>query len=587
VKRTRSIAVVAVASLWVLAACTGGGDGGNSASSGGAGAVGGAVHVIDDSRQGPAKPIPGAEPGGVVTVLSQAISTDTLDPTQAYNPDVLSILRGLVTRSLTQWVYDSVQKTMVLVPDVATDTGTPNADFTEWTFTIRDGVRYENGDEVTAADVAYGIERSLDRKTFNEGPGYHSADYFLDGHSYHGPYRSGTQYRGVVVKGDTLTLKMRQPFPDMPYWASFPAIGPIPELASDPATYWRHPLATGPYRVARYRPWKSLLLVRNPEWDPDTDPGRHAYPDRYAFDFTGSSKRIVDTILGDSKRGRVSVAYSAPVSADLVTRPVYRQADELHRLTVGPGPCTFWVSPDYRKISDIRVRKAIGYAYPYKAAEQASGGDRALTWVPGRSILPPGFPGRKDFNPLSTRPGSTDPDKARALLKRAGYDPGEYVLTWPYDISDAASVAKNRVISRALQDAGFKAKPRPLLDGNDVEAMINDPQAPINLRSSGWCPDWPSGTQLFTETFRAQGGSNFASFAEPSVDAEIQRIQQLPIDEQAARWGALDKAIATRYYPITVTGYRQATLLHGPRIGGVKVDNNSTMPTWQDLHVIS
>ena len=71
-----------------------------------------------------------------------------------------SILSGLVTRSLTQYVYDPEQDSMVLVPDIATDLGTPNADFTEWTFTIRDGVRFEDGTEVTAEDVAYGIKRS-------------------------------------------------------------------------------------------------------------------------------------------------------------------------------------------------------------------------------------------------------------------------------------------------------------------------------------------------------------------------------------------------------------------------------------------
>ena len=90
---------------------------------------------------------------------------------------------------------------MVLVPDIATDLGTPNADFTEWTFTIRDGVRFEDGTPVTADDVAYGIKRSFDRADFPTGPTY-SNDYFLDGDSYKGPYLSGTAYPGVVVDGD-------------------------------------------------------------------------------------------------------------------------------------------------------------------------------------------------------------------------------------------------------------------------------------------------------------------------------------------------------------------------------------------------
>jgi peptide/nickel transport system substrate-binding protein len=116
--------------------------------------------------------------------------------------------------------------------------------------------------------------------------------------------------------------------------------------------------------------------------------------------------------------------------------------------------------------------------------------------------------------------------------------------------------------------------------------MNLDRQAPINLRNDGWCPDWPSGTSWFAETFRSQGGGNSAFFAQPTVDAQIDRIRQLPLDEQAAKWGALDKTIMTKYYPVVITGYRQAALLHGSHIGGMNVDTNMAMPTWQDLHVI-
>ena len=60
---------------------------------------------------------------------------------------------------------------MVLIPDLATDLGTPNDDYTEWTFTIRDGVKYENGQTVTAKDLAYGIDRSFDRDDVPRGRG--------------------------------------------------------------------------------------------------------------------------------------------------------------------------------------------------------------------------------------------------------------------------------------------------------------------------------------------------------------------------------------------------------------------------------
>ena len=47
---------------------------------------------------------------------------------------------------------------------------------------------------------------------------------------------------------------MSKPFPDFPYYAAFPAMGPIPTdpTVSDPAKYAQHPLSTGPYKIEQY-----------------------------------------------------------------------------------------------------------------------------------------------------------------------------------------------------------------------------------------------------------------------------------------------------------------------------------------------
>src|SRR5690606_33622811 len=97
---------------------------------------------------------------------------------------------------------------MVLVPDLATDLGTPNDDYTEWKFTIKDGIKYDNGKPVTAEDIAFGIARSFDGNNGTEGAGIagagteYSAQYFLNGDKYNGPYdesTKGQEYDGVEV----------------------------------------------------------------------------------------------------------------------------------------------------------------------------------------------------------------------------------------------------------------------------------------------------------------------------------------------------------------------------------------------------
>nr|MBA3232387.1 hypothetical protein [Propionibacteriales bacterium] len=548
---------------------------GNASTGGGT-----AVLAIDSARQAPAAPIDGGVAGGTVSVLS-AYEPTSLDPSNSWSSTKNPLLSGLVTRSLTQYVYDPEQKSMVLVPDIATDIGTPNADFTQWSFTIREGVRYEDGTEVTADDVAYGIKRSFDRTAFPEGPPF-SNQFLLNGDTYQGPYLSGTDYPGIVVDGNTLTLKMTDPFPDMPYYAAYPAIGPIPERGSNPATYGRHPLATGPYKIDEYAAGKSLTLVRNEEWDPATDPGRHAYPDRYEFTFDVTNERIDATILGDSTRAQ------ATLSMDNVLADDYREARQLKRLTLGSLPCTFMWFPDYRKITDIRVRQAMAYAYPYHAAARISGNS-----LPGASILPPGFPGRQDYSVLDTSPGRTDPDRAREMLKEAGYAPGEYELTFLYVADDPGSVELKDLYVRSLEAAGFRTTPRSTPTREAYDSVRVDPDAPINLRMGGWCSDWPSGNSFLPPLFHSvsfkasEVFDNQAYFAEPAIDDEIERISQLPLDEQAAQWGALDKTIMTDYYPAIITGYNGVAMTHGSKIAGINQDSTyGAAPTWKDIYVM-
>jgi len=60
----------------------------------------------------------------------------------------------LINRTLTTTLPDGT-----IVPDLATDTGRPNADNTVWDFTLKNGLKWQDGRPVTCADLKYGIER--------------------------------------------------------------------------------------------------------------------------------------------------------------------------------------------------------------------------------------------------------------------------------------------------------------------------------------------------------------------------------------------------------------------------------------------
>src|SRR6476469_8604989 len=213
------IAISAVGML-ALSAC---GGSGSSSSNAGDGSqnnnqLGNTGNGQDKTAKGPVT-ISGAQKGGTVTVLTLTGLTTTLDPSEIYYTDTSSIMSGLVTRSLTQYRYDPTSKQMVLVPDLATDLGQHNDNYTQWTFKIRPGVKWENGDPVTAKEVAWGMSRCMDAATFPTGPcQYYSNVYFKGGAADKGPYTShqkpGTLAKAIKVNGDTITISMDKPFPD-------------------------------------------------------------------------------------------------------------------------------------------------------------------------------------------------------------------------------------------------------------------------------------------------------------------------------------------------------------------------------------
>ena len=222
----------------------------------------------DPDRQGPAPEIEDARPAARSRSTSPGTpGPDSLDPAEGWSVTGNSIQQALTNRSLTQFARDPETGKMLLVPDLAVDLGTPNKDFTEWTFQLRDDATWETGDPVTAEEVAFGITRTLDAER-SRRPRHRSTPRPTSrcGTEYKRPVlRARQEYDGVTFDADanTVTIKMSTPFPDMDYWGSFMAMGPAPlGDTSNPPDYGKDPLATGPYMVDSSAPVTSSSWSR-------------------------------------------------------------------------------------------------------------------------------------------------------------------------------------------------------------------------------------------------------------------------------------------------------------------------------------
>ena len=511
-KRNKPLALVAGAALLTLAACGGGSSDEGETGEGTTREFGDQEGGTKDAeRQGPAEEIEGATAGGTITVyLPGDPGPDSLDPTGGWSVTGNSIQQALTSRSLTQYVRDD-EGQPVLVPDLATDLGTPNDDYTEWTFTIRDDATWEDGKPVTAEEVAFGICRSLDSEAFPSGPGTeYSKHYFAGAEDYEGPYTAKDPkceaWDGVTVDGQDITIKMSVPFPDMDYWGAFMAMGPSPlGNASKPPNYGTQPLSTGPYRVESYKPNEELVLVKNDQWVAESDPGRHQYADEFIFKFNQDQAKVDEIMLSDNADSQTAVS-TALGSGN------YNDANSQlgERLVQQTSQCVSTLTPDYTKITDINVRKALAYAYPYEDVWIAGGEVPGVTRTYANSVMPPGMAGKKEFE-VDGEQIKYDPEKAKALLEEAGVEM-PYPITYSYQQSETQDKVA-AVLQQGWEEAGFKVTLDPLAD--TYYDVINQPDKEADVMWAGWGADWPSAMTVLPPLFDSR--QNFATDANGNV----------------------------------------------------------------------
>lgn len=571
---TKVLTVGAAVSLGFVAACGAPSTGGTTGDAGKASndTVEGASAALDPDAKGPAPAVPGAKKGGTLTI-AYASTPENLDPSDQFYQDTAVIL-NLTHRSLTTFTMRDGK--MVLVPDLATDLGKVSEDGLSWTFTLKDGLKYEDGSAVTAPDVAFAIKRSFDKDLAGNGPTYQK-DFFKGGKDYAGPYTGDKNWTGVEAPDDkTVVINLEKRFETLPYFVSFSQFSPIPEKADKKKDYQLHPLATGPYMFDTYTPGTELKLKRNPNWDPATDPARNAYPDAYHFKWGVDEVKTQTAILASNGNDATTLNWDA-IDSSLIEQIEGPKKDQF---VEGPSSCVIAVNMDTRKIP-MEVRKAIATAWPYDSIRKAA----AMTkhsYTPATTLVPPQIPGWLDYE-LDGLTGTGDGDaaKAKEMLKAANKENFELIYYYTNDNPTAQKV--NQVKKQMLEKAGFKVTDLGV-PGKERRGYIGDLDGKHNMGQSpaGWCFDWPSADSIFPPTVGSgalsQGGTGWGNLSDQKVDAEINRISALSIEEQGPEWGKFDKWLQETYLVALPDYYDKGNYVFGTKVKNVKNNPNKGMP---------
>ncbi|WP_370664631.1 ABC transporter substrate-binding protein [Streptomyces sp. IBSBF 2507] len=491
-----------------------------------------------------------AEPhkGGTLTVLNS-------DPQQDFDPARLYTSGGgnvpsLVFRTLTTRNREDGAKGAEVVPDLATDTGRPNKDATVWTYTLKEGLAYEDGTKITSADIKYGIERSFAAELSGGAP--YLRDWLVGGADYQGPYKDRGKGLDSIETPDerTIVFHLNKPEGEFPYLATQTQFTPVPKAADRGTKYEEHPVSSGPYKVVENQnDGERLILERNEHWSAKTDEERKAYPDRIDVR-SGLDSSVINQRLSASQGSDAAAVTTDTNLGPAELAKVTGDKDLASRVGTGHFGYTNYIAfnPKVKPFDNPKVRQAIAYAVDRTSVVNAAGGsslaEPATTYLPNQKSF-----GHTAYDHFPAG-ASGNAAKAKELLKQAGYPNG---LTVTLTHSNAKDFETGPEIATAVQDALKKAAITVKLEGledNDYSDTIQDVKSEPGFFLAHWGADWPSGGPFLAPIFDGrqivEDGANFntGQLNDKSVNEEIDAINKLTdLDEAAKRWGALDRRI--------------------------------------------
>jgi peptide/nickel transport system substrate-binding protein len=514
----------------------------------------------------PAPDVPGAKNGGVITDLSPS-DFQSIDPAQISTTNEV-ILSDLLYRTLTA-SRETGTGGLEVVGDLATNAGESTDGGRTWTYTLRAGLKYEDGRPITARDVAYGLARSYAPQLALGGRLLQqwlagSDNYNKD---YKGPYGDEPDMPpNVEVRDDrTIVFTFDRPRPYFPYLlAATSSTAPVPKDKDTRERYGGRPVASGPYRVASYLRGQRLVLQRNTFWDATTDAVRHQYVDGFDFVFGQTPLQISERLIAN--RGPDQTATTSwPTAPEMVPRVVNDPAAR-KRVTEGSTGTVQYLYINTRRVTDLKVRQALNYAIDRQALVKAQGGP--VLSEPATTILSPLIPGYQQYNAYDGG-SSGDPEKARQLLGGRTVE-----LTYAHG-NTPVSQRRALVVKTALERAGFRITLQPL-DQQTYYAQVSKPGNPYDLIGGGISGVWPDGTLFVRSQFDGRqirvGGVNLSLFNDSSVNARIDSLlAETDHDKAVAGWATLDREIMEKHAPVIPLTHIRTFTLSGSRVGGANL----------------
>ena len=429
------------------------------------------------------KPVEG---GSIRVGISQDL--DSLDPHKAVAAGTKEVLfnvyEGLVKPDKDGNLTEAVASSYEIAEDAKV-----------YTFTLRDGVKFHNGSDVTAEDVKYSIDRCADT---SNGEPLVSAYSIIESVN--------------ILDAKTIEIRLSEPNTE---FLAYMTTAIIPKEYDKLET---EPIGTGPFQFVSRSPQENIILKKNEDYW-----GEKAHLDEVEFKIVADADMVVTNLKGGS--------------IDMYMRLTSAQAAELTEgFHIEEGTMNLvqalYLNNDVEPLNNEKVRQALCYAIdPEEIMAMIADGKGVRV---GTSM----YPGlKKYFDDTYTTYYEQDYEKAKELLKEAGYADG-FDLEITVCSADQPHVDTAQVIVEELKNIGVNATIKPV----EWEAWLEDVYAGRHFQSTVVGVDAANlSARAMLERFVSDADGNFINFNDKEYDETFQKaIAATDEAEQTALYKELE-----------------------------------------------
>ena len=484
-----------------------------------------------------------ANPNGAVTFVT------TADPTfNPWSPTAFvesNLINELIFPGLTRW-----DKNLKPAPDLATSWKVAG-DGLKWTFQLRKGVKWSDGQDFGADDVAFTFNDIVLKKELGANGG--------------STWRNAVT-RVNVVNPATVEFVLSRPWASLPTYLGYYA-GILPKHkfqgVTDPWKFTefnkQNPVGTGPFKTSQVVSGASVKLVRN-----DSYWGGKPKLQSVTFKIIpDSNAQLAQLLSGDLDLMSVGnpetvdrIKSNPNLTVDLSTSNIYYFVA---------------LNQDDPRMQDVRVRQALLYAIDRNAMI------KSVLKGYGQVATGPIAPIQKEYYNASVQQYPYDPQKARALLAQAGWKPGAdgtlqkdgkpFVISMP-TASYQQLVPITLLVQQYWKDIGVVADVKTTDWNSYIQQVIVKRQ--YQASAAWWSTPADPDVLPYYDSSAANVGNNIPNYKNPKLDAllEAGRKTSTVLTRRIAYNNA--QALMARELPYLYLWYPQSITAYNKRLLGMR-----------------